>query len=378
MAWWIAAGRNTPPGRKAVYHRTHTTNLHIHRWMTHTPLKIMINQIIFSLLWYLCSTNIESFVLVIMKLCICKDASCSNWILELWLGEGTCSSVCNTINLSFYVSGQPLLRSLVLWLQLTWTQMTWIWKSSVRRYLCSTEIFRAPQQSPTCGTWAFNLMIRDLSDSLRVCVLPQLSLIHLSVLHNQFSSQAAILLHQLLSQMLGQQDWAFTGPSLRHHEGGAAARCLPVYPSHPILFVSLKAACSSCKEDSGEGDFPVCFCLPSLLLLYGITFVRVRQVSISCWGLFARVGEWWRTADEDLPMSEGHFCWECAGICMIWEFTGSGLWPHYPGDHVKSAQKQKRLLGEYCFCSSNRGGGCQRKRTFMCWFTLLTFINSLC
>lgn len=33
----------------------------------------------------------------------------------------------------------------------------------------------------------------------------------------------------LLSQMLGGQDWPFAGPSLRHHGGGAWARCLLAY-----------------------------------------------------------------------------------------------------------------------------------------------------
>lgn len=65
-------------------------------------------------------------------------------------------------------------------------------------------------------------------------------------------------------------------------EGQQPDVCLYIHP----IFVSLKAACSSCKEDSGEGDFLVCFCLPHLLL-FGIMFVRVRRVSIGWWGLLA-------------------------------------------------------------------------------------------
>lgn len=179
--WWygglLQAGTHHQGGKQFITGHTPLSLRFTGEW--HTPLKILINQIIFNLLWYLCSTNI-------CLLCSLEwsaiFAKMSRVQIGFWsCGEGTCSSVCNTINLSFCVSGQPLLRSLVLWLQPIWTQMTWIWKmpkfcgvffnfpSSVCRYCCSAEIFKTPQQSPTCGTCAFNLMI---SDSLRVSVLP--------------------------------------------------------------------------------------------------------------------------------------------------------------------------------------------------------------
>lgn len=69
-------------------------------------------------------------------------------------------------------------------------------------------------------------------------------------------------------------------------EGQQPDVCLYIHP----IFVSLKAACSRCKEDSGEGDFLVCFCL-----LFGIMFVSARQVSIGWWGLLVWEAEWWRS-----------------------------------------------------------------------------------
>lgn len=46
-------------------------------------------------------------------------------------------------------------------------------------------------------------------------------------------------------------------------EGQRPDVCLHIRP----IFLSSKAACGGCVEETGEGDFPVCFCLPRLLLL---------------------------------------------------------------------------------------------------------------
>lgn len=54
----------------------------------------------------------------------------------------------------------------------------------------------------------------------------------------------------LLSQMLGGQDWPFAGPSLRHHGGGAWARCLVAY-SCSLHHVNLRGACSSRLSGGG-------------------------------------------------------------------------------------------------------------------------------
>lgn len=101
--------------------------------------------------------------------------------------ERTRSSVSDTINLSFWVSGRSLSRRNCL---KNGNAALCFANSVSSASCCSTGIF-----SSRCGVCVcvFNLVISDFRDPLRVQVLPPLSLIRSATLPTSFSSQTAII-----------------------------------------------------------------------------------------------------------------------------------------------------------------------------------------
>lgn len=244
--------------------------------------------------------------------------------------EHICHPVIPSIS-HFFVFGHWLPRSLAMWLQQR-TQTTWMAILTNENVSCiifliqetfssfflviprvlSLEIFLRHRniRYSTAVPWIWHVFLiswlltwATLSGCWSSLCCPSFILAH--SLHNSPLTQPFFSHpHHLLSQTLGDQDWPFAGPSLRHHGGGAAARCLLVYPSHLCEL-------ESSMQRLGGG------------LRWGGTLWRSRLTQIHWWLLAQegkRGGRWRSSAARGSLLLRAR--WD-----PHWEFTGLGLWP---------------------------------------------------
>lgn len=193
--------------------------------------------------------------------------------------------------------------------------------------------------------------------------------------------------------MLGGQDWPFAGPSLRHHGGGAWARCLAAY-SCSLHHVNLRGACSNWQARGFRWRTERNSLLQTLAGLFGVILSLLLSPTLPppppSWANFGAPcdsGQWFVTLRPERSLVKGLLVqWGKPGRQMRSEALYlSGLLPQRldreprfrtlsilgvgpsassPTSHVKGAQEQKCLLGEYC-CrhrwSRRRGEGMERK-----------------
>ena len=171
-------------------------------------------------------------------------------------------------------------------------------------------------------------------------------------------------LNLLRSQMLGGQDWPFAGPSLRHHGGGASARCLVAYSYRLYESDESRQPLTRRRKrriqvnDWRNFSCMIYFCLWRALLELSCLFLSPTPppppppaswvIFGSCWAgcdwrakLQADVnlvrvagteGKQWRTSNEKARLHiQAGCCWRWTWIRVRARgrsvFRGLGLWP---------------------------------------------------